>query len=508
MSVGNIAELRQLIFSYANFTDIARCARVCSAWTDDAQHIVWRELPSPHLLLELVDESSLCPTMAWRSGVGHATISKPVRWARFHRTAVHVRKMWFTQSAASKDVLERLALMKALCPDLPLLPNLEEITVLPSSQILWVPVVALFLHSGVRRLQILPPDSDGPSFFTYPPFFAEVLLRAPLLESLEIGECSMLTFNRVWRDEDATILASYATQFPRLTHFSAPPSVVAALEDIPTALPHLRVLHELSALRPKIAARDYRLVEWTTPLGSALEDLALTATCASALELLTANRLPSLRILCLEAPMQIAAPQAMASFLRALSTRCTALQELTIKCVGHGLFPSMVDQIHVSEFEPLADCESLAVLDLSGPCALTFETDAQLAAILPPHLRVCRVAFRPSPSLEALIPLAARCRQLEELSVVLDPTVPANADTGPIDRFSPVFRKLSIGHYVGAQGWDAPAVARYLARFLPQDCSVGLPRELLWSGRWIEQEEIAKGRDRLKEAFELVHTFL
>ncbi|KAJ7878746.1 hypothetical protein B0H14DRAFT_2710739 [Mycena olivaceomarginata] len=440
MSVGNIAELRQLIFSYANFTDIARCARVCSAWTDDAQHIVWRELPSPHLLLELVDESSLCPTMAWRSGVGHATISKPVRWARFHRTAVHVRKMWFTQSAASKDVLERLALMKALCPDLPLLPNLEEITVLPSSQILWVPVVALFLHSGVRRLQILPPDSDGPSFFTYPPFFAEVLLRAPLLESLEIGECSMLTFNRVWRDEDATILASYATQFPRLTHFSAPPSVVAALEDIPTALPHLR-----------------RRRPWPP-------------------------------------------------FLRALSTRCTALQELTIKCVGHGLFPSMVDQIHVSEFEPLADCESLAVLDLSGPCALTFETDAQLAAILPPHLRVCRVAFvpltgplaeprsqRPSPSLEALIPLAARCRQLEELSVVLDPTVPANADTGPIDRFSPVFRKLSIGHYVGAQGWDAPAVARYLARFLPQDCS---------------QEEIAAGRERLKEAFELVRTFL
>jgi hypothetical protein len=429
--------------------------------------------------------------------------------------------MWFTQSAASKDVLERLALMKALCPYLPLLPNLEEITVLPSSQILWVPVVALFLHSGVRHLQILPPDSDGPSFFTYPPFFAEFLLRAPLLESLKIGECSMLTFNRVWRDEDATILASYATQFPRLTHFSAPPSVVAALEDIPTALPHLRVLHELSALRPKIAARDYRLVEWTTPLGSALEDLALTATCASALELLAANRLPRLRILYLEAPMQIAAPQAMAPFLRALSTRCTALQELTIKCVGHGLFPSMVDQIHVSEFEPLADCESLGVLDLSGPCALTFETDAQLAAILPPHLRVCRVAFvpltgplaeprsqRPSPSLEALMPLAARCRQLEELSVVLDPTVPANADTGPIDRFSPVFRKLSIGHYVGAQGWDARAVARYLARFLPRDCSVGLPRELLWSGRWIEQGEISAGRERLKEAFELVHTFL
>ncbi|KAJ6466778.1 hypothetical protein C8R45DRAFT_1020091 [Mycena sanguinolenta] len=525
-SVGDIAELRQLIFSFADFGDIVRCSRVSRAWNDDTLSIVWRALPSPRHLLALVDEDSLCPTMTWRHGEGHATISKPAPWARFRAIVRHVREMTFPTSNRHQQLLEKLALLKALCPYSPLLPNLEQVTVLPCSQIVWVPVVALFLHTGVRQLEILPPEEDGPSFFTYPDFFREVLLRAPLLEGLKIGECNLLTFARVWRDEDAAILARYATQFQHLTRFSAPPCVIANLTHTVTSLPNLRTLHEIPALRPRAASRDCSDWWTTNRFGSNIEDLAFTAALVPYATQLFRRHMPHLRILHLEARMDTRVPQDMPQFLHALSTRCPVLEELTIQCIGMlGLTGRVImrESIDISEFALLAECTSLSVLELRGPCALTTDdgdADVQLVAILPPHLRVCKLAFvplsgplteprTPLPSLGALAHIASRCRQLQELGVVLDPVVPNAHTATPAVRFNPGFQKLSIGHYVGARGWHAPAVARYLATLLPRRCSVGILPSPRWrSNQWKEQTEVTQGEERLKQAFELVTTYL
>ncbi|KAJ6551284.1 hypothetical protein B0H19DRAFT_1378058 [Mycena capillaripes] len=526
-TVGNVAELRKIIFSFAQKRDLAVCARVCSTWTADALDVVWTELPSPLPLLALTGEGSLCPTMTWVRGEGHATISKPVPWARFRSYALRVREISFTHSTSLKYMLERLALLKALCPELPLLPNLEKVTVYPSSQIIWVSVVAMFLHSGVRRLEICPPENDGPSFFTYPDFFREVLQRAPLLEDIRIGECSLLTFSRTFREEDATILAGYVSQFPQLMRLSAPGAVLASLQDIPTALPKLRALLEINALRPQITVRDYRGAWRPDQIGTTIEHLAVSVTFDGAITLLSANRMAHLRILNLEALMSSEPQnQDMTTFFRTISTRCPALEELTIKWTLYfmtSLTSTMQSrELEISEFEPLADCALLSVLDISAPCALTFDESkvALFAAVLPPNLRICRLSFIPPrgpiaerptfSSLASLVPFAMHCRFLEELSVMLDPKLPdVDTDVGPIIPFGPRFRSLSIGHFVAARGWDASAVALYLARLLPQDFSVTVPSRPIWSRPlWTNQEEIAEGENRLKQAFGLVPTYM
>ncbi|KAJ7678080.1 hypothetical protein DFH06DRAFT_1465859 [Mycena polygramma] len=522
--LGSIAELRQLIFSYSEKLDLLVCARVCSTWTEDAIEIagVWKKLPSPLPLLRLADEGSLCPTMTWTRGQEYATISKPVSWTRFRRYAARVRKISFTNSSSSKQILEKLALIKALSPDPSLLPNLETVVVFPSSQIIYVPVVAMFLHNGVRRLKIYPPEGDGPTFFTYPDFFREVLERSPFLESLHIGESNLLTRTRDWRREDAGILAGYASQFPRLIRLAAPAVVLAELKNISTIFPNLRALIETSALSRKVLA-DHAW-QWSIRPGPLIEHLAFSLPFSGATQMLNTNPLSHLRILYLEAHIYPQEPS-MTAFFRCLPTRCPALEELTIRWVGvmRGLAagPVRSRELDVSEFDSLADCVRLSILDISAVCTLTFNEAGAIRfpAVLPPRLRICRLIFillsgpvgerHTFPSLASLASFAAHCRYLQELSIVLDPKVPDDTDTIPVIPFGPAFRKLSIGHYVEAEGWDPSTAARYLAKLVTQDCSLGVPPRPYSTGRWKDQdEEVTAGESRLKEAFELVPTFM
>jgi hypothetical protein len=144
--------------------------------------------------------------------------------------------------------------------------------------------------------------------------------------------------------------------------------------------------------------------------------------------------------------------------------------------------PETTVEMDISFFEPLVQVTSLAVLVVSVPCAVTFDDDGaeRLAAVFS-NLHVCRLTFIPYrdpvspegtlPTLAALLPFASSCRRLEELSLILDVRIP-DAGVDPSISFSPVFRKLSIGHFVEATGWDAPSVARCLATVIPRYCSV------------------------------------
>jgi hypothetical protein len=249
--------------------------------------------------------------------------------ARFRRYAVRVRTMSFPDSAL-KLVLQKAALVKALCPDTPSLPNLEEVEVYAAADITWVPLVAMFLHSGVRRLVIHTEDQNGYSFFTYPDFFREVLLRAPSLESLEITPCSMLTVSRVWRPEDAGILASYARQFHDLVRLAAPATVLFHVDNISTALPKLRVLLETTALRPKIVSE---LSRWPS-------QIAKSGTSPSLLTIISLNNnISHLRILYLETNMSALDQPNISAFFRMLCDRCLALEELTIMWTLWTLLP-------------------------------------------------------------------------------------------------------------------------------------------------------------------------
>ncbi|KAJ6598352.1 hypothetical protein DFH09DRAFT_1131587 [Mycena vulgaris] len=510
--VGNIAELRRIIFSFAEQQDLAVCARVCRIWTEDALDIVWRELTSPLALLRLVARDSLSPTMHWQPPEGHATIPAPMDWIRFRTFTVRVRKMHFPDLSSYNhyaSALQNLALLKALCPEMPLLPNLEDVTVHASADIKWVPLVAMFLHSGVRRLVIQP--GEGPSFFTYPDFFREVLLRAPLLESLEIETSSLLTHNRTFRQEDPEILAEYISQFPTLTRLAVPAAVLIRMQNIPSALPELRILHETDALWRKMFV-NYTITHWPTRIAK-IQNLAVSVTFACARQLLSVNPMSHLQILYLETDMVPAGQLDMTEFFRTLCNRCPAFEELTMVPLRVGRDAGEMD---ISVFEPLANCASLAVLDICAACALTFDDDgaARLATILS-NLRICRLTFIPLlgpiydserhilPSLAALLPFASTCRRLEELSLILDATVPSAAADPPV-RFSPVFRKLSVGHF--AREWDdhVSTVAGYLAGLVPRYCSVTIPPRPHWGGRWEDLEEVGECEKRLTQAFELI----
>jgi hypothetical protein len=229
----------------------------------------------------------------------------------------------------------------------------------------------------------------------------------------------------------------------------------------------------------------------------------------------------SLRILYLDA--QILEPQQldMTEFCRTLATQSPALEELIMNWVGGwNSFPGLMmdGEIDVAQFEPLADCALLSVLEISAPCTLTFDQEgAKRLATALSRLRICRLTFIPLrgplaehhtlPGLATLIPFASHCHQLEELSLILDPKLPGDGVL-PTIRFSPAFRNLSIGHFVDAAGWDASTVARYLAQLVPRYCSLTIPPAPHWRTVWTNLDEIAEGENHLKDAFELVPTYI
>ncbi|KAJ7705508.1 hypothetical protein B0H17DRAFT_670025 [Mycena rosella] len=239
----------------------------------------------------------------------------------------------------------------------------------------------MFLHVGVRRL-VIPPEQElnnGPSFFTYPDFFRELLLRAPLLESLEIGASSLLQHMRTFRPEDPEILARHVSQFPTLNRLSVPAAAVLFhLQDISTTLPKLRTLLESDTFQRRMLT--FCTSHWPTLHTTKIENLAVSVDLNCASELLIANRMSHLRILCLETNIS---QSNMKKLFRTLGERCPALEELTI-WMGFVAF-SELEEIDISVFEPLVHCVSLAVLDISAPCVLIFDEDegaARLATIL------------------------------------------------------------------------------------------------------------------------------
>lgn len=54
--VFEVAKLRKHIFAYLEKTTLAKCARVCTLWSDDALNVIWKELDSVKPLL-----STVCP---------------------------------------------------------------------------------------------------------------------------------------------------------------------------------------------------------------------------------------------------------------------------------------------------------------------------------------------------------------------------------------------------------------------------------------------------------------
>ncbi|KAK7035837.1 hypothetical protein R3P38DRAFT_607377 [Favolaschia claudopus] len=525
MGVGHILELVRMILALADKQDVAACARVCSAWTEDALDIVWRELPSPLPLMRLVDESGLYPTMSWQTGQGQAIISsKPIPWARIRKFTMRVKRMGF-DCTPWKTQIASFALFKALSPDAPLLPNLEEVVVFPSSEMRWVQLVAMFLHPGVRRLEIRHPEGDGPSYFTYPDFFREFSERCPHLEYLTIHGCSTLTLYRVWRPEDPINLARYAGMFPGLVHLSAPEAVVRHLENIPTTFPNLKRLIEVTSLYPKPYVQLPRH-HWEPHIANTrIETLALSLTLACASTIITTNHPSHLRTLLLEAHMPRIDQQPLRQFLQALGGSCPALEDLTVRWTGilsHLMHdPQLANtEIDATVFDPLAHCTLLSSLDITIPSSLTFNENgaAGLATILP-NLQICRLTFIPIggpaveqrtlPELGTLVPFAQHCRRLQELSLVLDPRISIDdVDMTTIVAFNPEFRKLSIGQFAPSVNWDPESVAQYLSNLVPKYCSVKIPPRPHWSARWQHEDTIAAGTERLKQAFVLLSGFL
>ncbi|KAJ7100697.1 hypothetical protein B0H15DRAFT_817036, partial [Mycena belliarum] len=226
-------------------------------------------------------------------------------------------------------------------------------------------------------------------------------------------------------------------------------------------------------------------------------------------------QMPRLRTLFLEqfTPQGEQPALMIKEFFSMLSQRCPGLEELTMVWQTSYMNP----EIGIPVLAPLQDCASLAVLDIRAVCTLRFNKDADaadLAAILS-NLRVCRLTFIPLfgpaaarlPDLGALLPLAAACRRLEELSLALAATVPDGVLRVAPTRFSPALRTLSVGHGAGAHEWDASRVARFLAGVVPPHCDVVVPPRPHWAGHWDDQEDIAEGERQLQEAFELIPVY-
>ncbi|KAJ7176751.1 hypothetical protein C8R46DRAFT_43806 [Mycena filopes] len=330
----------------------------------------------------------------------------------------------------------------------------------------------------------------------------------------------MLTFSRVWlAPRGLGNPCGVRRSILKLARFTAPAAVLMCLEHTPihTALPNLRVLQEINAFHPKAHVFSMRGNQWPLHGLRNLESLTVTISlaCACGLWLLTANPMSRLRVLYLEAHIQAPEYENPTQLIQVLANRCPALEELTMKWILIGYTPRPMQNVEIDAavFEPLAACASLTKLDLSAPFALTFdELGAGRLATALSRLRICRLCFIPIdgpsaerhrilPALAGLVPFAEHCPRLEELHLIVDPKVPA-VGAVPALRF-PALRKLSIGHFVEPEGWNASAVARYLAALLPSCCSVAVPPRPVWNRLWKNAGEIEEGET---DAFELIST--
>ncbi|KAI5123363.1 hypothetical protein M0805_001784 [Coniferiporia weirii] len=170
----SISELRGQIFTFADDASLARCARVCSSWSDNALDVLWRHLDTFIPLFNV-----LSPLEPDANGLLHfKTALRRRDWERFQKYAQRVRV--FSISGDTPELAsDAIAQIYQKRPTICLTPKLTELGVWTlSADVLEFSL--LFIHDGLETLAVSPPVYST----SVQEFFEEMAARVPRLKDL------------------------------------------------------------------------------------------------------------------------------------------------------------------------------------------------------------------------------------------------------------------------------------------------------------------------------------
>ncbi|KAI0350798.1 hypothetical protein OH77DRAFT_1488555 [Trametes cingulata] len=476
-----IPEILELVFSFLEAKDHARCVCVCKIWSEVALDTLWRDVDDLRRLFSVL--APIEPGEAPGLPDHFQRPLEPSDWARFMRYARRVRSLSVTPETDGRLhgalVFDEIARTRTTFNILPRLSSLSWM----SEEGERLRLSLMFMHENIKQFSVRLVPSEHYSFGV---FFQEIALRLSKLT------CIDLSFQFPVRDieEDLCKLFESLVDLQKvvLPKFTITAKIVERL----SRSPKLRVI-QFEFLESQGAGDVSDVHNWFPTLHEdafpSLNDLSASVHLPHMVRFLNGEFSPS-HLTCLYVHLLYTVPPyQVQDFLEAVAQNCQQMTQLYLDFSGDSsplVFRTSLpdeDRITWNTLRPLLKLPKLIEFELhwDTPLALTHSDIEELALSLP-TLELLILNSEPLPSLQpppltlrALIPFARHCPKMRELSLYI------NASSSDLDEASrelyaclpPTrFRSLRQLSFGLSRIADSEAVALFLSQLCPLGCTV------------------------------------
>ncbi|KAJ7104266.1 hypothetical protein B0H15DRAFT_809280 [Mycena belliarum] len=462
-----IPELLHMILGFLG-SDNASNARVCKRWSEICLDILWTDVDDLHRLfgilkpLEKLEESEDAP---------YAFVAPPDAddWRRFHRYSRRVRRLSFHADSGpclSPTVFEDIARTRT---DISILPNVNTLS--------WaapLPLAVIFMHANVKRFVLWLPDEsqtrDSPL-----PFFRDVASRMPHLTCLDLRTHTPM---HSMEDDMIYLLKNLVklrkVVFPRFELTTRIAETLAELDELGCIefqyMPEQGSgdLADTQVFRPSLKTGAF----------PSLWDLSLTVSLSDGLKFMRDSSAPTnLTSLYFDSHL-VETPAVVHELLSILAETCHLLESLgIITLINSANTPPSAEVLSFSTLSPLQNFPNLTIFELihQNPLVLTVDDLDQLARSWP-SLRKLILNNEPAASdnssltLNALLPFARHCPELEQLGLFINAStadLPSTYSTDVTSASHKPFTKLQRLSMGVSLIDDEGAVALFLSQICP-----------------------------------------
>ncbi|KAI0643505.1 hypothetical protein C8Q79DRAFT_184910 [Trametes meyenii] len=479
-----IPEILELVFSFLEAKDNARCARVCKGWSDIALDTLWHEVDNLRRLFGLLApvETAVDATPEYYERFRRPL--EPADWIRFMRYAARVRNLLVLPAEDSRLrghlVFDEIARTRSTLNILPKLSSLTWESGLDGERLR---LSLMFMHENVKGFTVHLIRSESYSLGV---FFQEIALRMPKLTLLD------LRFTFPVRDIEQELCGLFEV-LPQLRKVVLPKfTLTNKIIECLSKSPKLQVV-QFEFLESQGSGDVSDVHNWVPALEEdtfpVLNDLSVSVHLPHMTRFLNAEYTPA-NLQCLYVhTLYTVPPYQVHDFFEAAAQNCPLLTRLYLDFSGDPsplLFRTSLadeDKITWNTLRPLLKFSKLIDFELhwDTPLAITQDDLEQLAMSMP-AIEVLMLNSEPIPTpeappltLRALIPFARHCPKIRELALYvdasadhLDAATRELHDTLPSVRFR-ALRMLSVG----LSRITAPEpVAIFLSLLCPPECKV------------------------------------
>ncbi|KAF8207595.1 hypothetical protein K438DRAFT_2078157 [Mycena galopus ATCC 62051] len=473
----DVPELLDMIFGFLDHASNVSNASVCKRWSEIALDTLWRDLDDLYRLFGIL--KPLRPTVTGDPGSPHAFLTPPDAddWRRLEKYSRRVRRLTYQVDperprSICPTVFEDVARTRVT---LSILPGIHTLVwdAAPS-------LAVIFMQPTVKHFTLWLPESIAPD--SHLPFFRDVVSRMPNLTTLDIRSVvpmHSIEPSMVFLLQNLTKLRKVVLpRFSVTTHIA---QTLQHLEDLGTVEFQYGSEHgcgdpsDTEVFKPTLTMGAFpSLFDWS--LTCSVEDCASIMRQSSAPTNLTALYVDS---------RLMESPAAVHELLTVLAQTCQLLESLGIITLVNDTEPLQAladvpteERINYSTLRPVQDFPNLTIFEITHQYPLDLKlADLEQLARSWPSLRKLVLNNEPVVSnecpltLEALIPFAKYCPELEQLGLFINAStadLPSNyqLDLPPSYRSRPFvkLRRLSMGVSLIV---EAGAVALFLSQICP-----------------------------------------